>query len=206
MLEEGFTVSLATLTKLGQGCPMAGRRVLRAMIDLEVQHEPINGPTEKPASVRAAVEADEENILALVHEDIAENARHIAPLDEDKVMNMVRGATRAGNGTVGVIDAPDGTLAGMICLTPYSWWFSTNWFSLEIFNYVAQAHRKSRHAADLIKFSRWHTDQLSERLGYQVYLLSGVTAVRDASTKTSLYRRLSNFVGIFTAYPDPTIS
>lgn len=203
---EPYVVPAFTLEKLGNGCPMAGRRILRSLIDLEIEHEPINGPTEKPKTVRPAVQADEENILALVREDIAENARHIAPLDEDKVMSMVRGATRAGTGTVGVIDAPGGMLAGMICLVPFCWWWSTRWANLELFCYTAQAHRSSRHAADLIKFSRWCTDQLSEKLGYQVYLLSGVTATKDAHIKTSLYRRLSNFVGIFTAYPDPTIS
>lgn len=200
---QDYIVSLATLTKLGQGCPMAGRRVLRAMIDLEIEHEPINGPTQKPASVRAAVEADEENIMALVREDIAENARHIAPLDEDKVMNMVRGATRGGNGTVGVIDAPDGTLAGMICLTPAVWWWSTQWASTENFCFVSKIYRKSGHAVDLIKFSRWHTDQLSAKLGYQVYLLSGVTASQEVHAKTAMYRRHSNFVGAFFAYPHP---
>ncbi len=203
MLEEGYVVSKATLEKLGDGCPVAGRRILRCMIDLEIEHEPINGPTEKPRNVRAAVEADEENILALVREDIEENARHIAPLDEDKVMSMVRGATRAGNGAVGVIDAPDGTLAGMICLTPGIWWWSTQWANTENFCFVSKTYRKSNYAVDLIKFSRWHTDQLSAKLGYQVYLLSGVTATQEIYGKAAMYRRHSNLVGAFFAYPYP---
>lgn len=201
-----YVVPHATLVKLGHGDPKKGRRALRSMIDLEIEHEPINGPTQKPDNVRVAVRDDEANILALARAEIEENANHIAPLSEDKIMNMVLGATRSGHGVVGVIDAPDGTLAGQICLVPYAWWFSANWFNVDMFTYVSQAHRSSHYAADLIKFARWHTDQLSEKLGYQVYLLSGVTATRDVHAKASLYRRLSNFVGIFCVYPDVSIS
>jgi hypothetical protein len=70
--------------------------------------------------------------------------------------------------------------------------------------FVGPAHRKSHYAADLIKFSRWFVDTMSARLGYRVFLLSGVTATRKARAKAALYRRLSNYVGIFCCYPDPT--
>lgn len=202
---EPYIVPISTLEKLGNGCPMAGRRILRSLIDLEVEHEPINGPTEKPKTVRPAVQADEENILALVREDIAENARHIAPANEDKIMDAVRGATRKGMGTIGVIDTQDG-LAGMICLQPCSWWWSAEWYVFEQWNFVAKRHRKSRYATDLIQFSKWFVDAMSEQVGYRVTLLSGVTAVHQVHSKVALYRRLSNYVGAFYAYPNPAIS
>lgn len=202
--EGGYYVAPEILARLGGGDVSVGRKALRAILDIEAAHAPIMGPTEKPASVRAAVQADEPAILDMIRLDIAENARHIAPLDEESAMAQIHVATREGKATVGVIDAPDG-LAGMVCLTPYRWWWSKAWFLQEVFLYVAPQHRNSRHVADLVKFSRWVSDDLSARCGYRIFLLSGVTATRAARAKIAIYRRLSNYIGIFCAYPDPTI-
>lgn len=117
-------------------------------------------------------------------------------------MEIVTSATRDLHATIGVIDGPDG-LVGMICLVPYAWWWSEAWFVAEFWNYVHPAHRSSRHAADLIKFSRWVADDMTARLGYRVFLISGVMATKDARGKTALYRRLLNWCGGTFVYPQP---
>lgn len=200
MTEEGYLVSPEMLAKLGKGDSKAGRRALRAMIDLEIAHEPINDPTEKPLNVRAAVEADEEAIMRLIREDIAENASRIAPLDEDHVRKFLK-EVFAGKATIGVIDSPNGGLSGMIAIQMANWWWGPTWALSETFCYTKSDERSITTARDLIKFSRWFADEFSARVGYRVFLLSGVTATHDAHAKVALYRRLSNYVGSFFIYP-----
>ncbi len=211
-LEEGYTVPFSVLTRLGHGDAQAGRRVLRAMIDMECDHEPIVGPTERPPNVRGAVEADEAAILDLVRVQMAEITRDVAPPDEAKIMSIVRTATTVnatavpglpgGIATVGVIDGVHG-LAGMICLVPYAWWWSDRFFVAEFWNYVRPEARGSRYGADLVRFSRWHVDVMTEKIGSQVFLISGITGTNNPREKTALYGRLLNFCGGMFVYPWP---
>ncbi len=203
MNEEGYFVPVETLAKLGGGDIIAGRKLLRALIDIEVTHEPVMGPTERPVNVRAATEEDAADIIELIRQDISENARPIAPLSEDKVKQFLSLPTSEGGPSIGVIDGPDG-IVGMIAMILVSWWWSDRWFAFEQFNFVASEHRASRHGADLLRYSRWYTDQMSVQLGYRVFLLSGVTATKDPVRKMAVYGRLSNRVGGFYCYPDPT--
>lgn len=211
-LEQGHLVPFTTLTRLGNGDAKAGRRILRAMIDLEIEHEPIVGPTARPQNVRGAVESDEAAILDLVRVQMAEITRDVAPPDEAKIMSIVRTATRpnadavrglpGGIATVGVVDGDHG-LAGMICLVPYAWWWSDRFFVSEFWNYVRPEERGSHYGADLVRFSRWHVDVMTEKVGSQVFLISGVTGTNDARGKAALYGRLLNFCGGMFVYPWP---
>lgn len=202
-MDEGYYVPPELLARLGGGDPKAGRKVLRALIDIETAHEPILGPTQKPDTVRTATPDDHDALMDLIRLDIAENALPIAPLDEDKVVKFISAPVTEGGPTIGVIDGPSG-LEGMIGLVPFNWWWATPWAVMEQWNYVRPDRRASKHGADLIRFSRWLVDDMSDRVGYRVFLLSGVTATKDAARKVALYRRLSNYVGAFFCYPDPT--
>lgn len=197
---ENYVVPHATLTKLGHGCPMAGRRVLRAMIDLEVEHEPINGPTEKPASVRAAVEADEGSILELLRLGILGNGDHIAPFDPKATLDVIQNATRKNLYSIGVI-GDSNHIEGAICLVPATWFWANEGFLVERFAFVRPEHRDFRHISALWNYAKWLTDQLNKAYGRRTFLIGGITASIDPWPKAALYRRLLNFTGGIYSYP-----
>ena len=201
-MDNGYLIPPETLSRLGNGDIKAGRRVLRLILDLECSHVPINGPTERPASVREATEADEDGILALLRADFAENARHVADPDEQRIKAFVYSATRDKDARIGVIDGPSG-IVGMIYLVPEMWWFSTDCYVAERLTYVAKEHRTARHVSDLLRFARWVVDEMSRTLGRRTYLLGSVVATRDARAKTAVFSRLMNFAGGVYCYPDP---
>ena len=202
--DRGYYVHAATLEKLGGGDAKAGRRVLRSILELETSHQPINGPTERPPDVRVATEVDEEGVLALLRLDFAENARHVAPLDEQRIKSFVYSATRDKVATLGVIDGPIGVV-GMVYLEPEVWWWATEWYVAERLTYVHPDHRSGQRVASLIKFARSFVDNMSAQLGYRVFLIGSVVATKDARTKTALFGRMLNFAGGVFAYPDPAV-
>ncbi len=144
--------------------------------------------------------------MRLLAEDFAENARHVAPFDPQRVQSWIEAATREHDATIGVIEANAG-LAGLIYLVPESWWWSSpdQWYIAEKLTFVSPRHRGAgRHVAELVKFARWFVDTMSARLGYPVYLIGSVVATKDARAKTLLFSRLLNFGGGIYIYPDPT--
>lgn len=199
-MSEDYLVPAATLAKLGNGDVKAGRRILRAMIDIEVEHEPINGPTEKPVNVRAAVAADEEAIMALLMTDLEENARLINPVCEPNITEFVKQAIRDNIATIGVVDGAHGLVA-LISIGLEKYWWTDHWSLAERVTFVHPDHRNSTYAADLIKFSKWFADGMSARLGYTVYLTASVAAPRDAYRKAALYGRSMCFMGGMYVYP-----
>lgn len=202
--DEGYLVPAETLAKLGGGDVKTGRRVLRMMIDLEVTHAPIPSPTPKPENVRAATTADELSILHLMRLDIAENAAHIAPLSEPRLLEFVQTATRDFKATIGVIGAP-GHIEGLIYLTPEQWWWSEEWCLAERVSIVHPAHRGSRHAIDLLRFARWFVEVMRHNPEVQIYLLASVVATKNALAKQVLFGRMLTRIGSVFAHPDPTI-
>lgn len=201
--EAGCFVSAAVLAKLGDGDVKAGRRVLRALIEIESTHAPINGPTERPANVRAAGVADEVSLVDLVRLDVLENASHIAPIDEKRIWQFIQRATRDRIATIGVIGAP-GHVEGMVYLIPAQWVWSQEWFIEERLTVVHPDHRKSRHAGDLLLFARWSADFTASQSGLRVRLVGTVAATRRGLAKQAIFGRYLNRIGGIYAYPDPT--
>lgn len=200
---NAYTISPETLTRLGNGDMKAGRRILRAIIDLEMSHAPVNGPTPRPDCVRAATQADEDSILLLLREDFAENARHVAPMDEQRIRSFVEAATRERLATIGVIDGPSGVI-GLIYLIAEQWWWSDTWYVSERLTFVSAGHRTTgRHVSNLVRFARWFVDDMAGRLGYPVFLIASVVATQDARPKTALFGRMLNVAGGIFIYPDP---
>lgn len=206
---EGYLVSDETLARLGNGDVKRGRRELRMMLADTREPKVHVGPTDYPTradgsrTVRFAGPADEQAILALVLLDHAENAAEIAPLDEDRILEHIRAGTEKKGGILGVVDGPDGTPVGTVCLMPYQWWFSKAYCVQEIWNFVHPDHRRSNHAADLIQFTKWVSDEWTRQFGYRVFTLTGVTATKRVREKIRLYRRVLTPVGAFFVYPTP---
>lgn len=210
-LQDDYTVPHAMLVKLGRGDAMAGRRLLRTLIDIEVVHEPINGPTPKPDNVRLATIADEASLVELLRLDVAENAAHIAPSDDEALFTLVQAATRdihnlgPAKPSIGVIGSP-GQIEGAIFLQLQRWfWSSEHWFVEERLTAVRPDCRKSRHAADLIRFARWFVDAMSEHTDVRVRLVLSVVATVGAGPKQAFFGRMLNRVGAIYSYPAPDL-
>jgi hypothetical protein len=200
--QDDYTVSHDTLVRLGRGDAAAGRRFLRTLIDVESIREPHTGPVERPPTVRLANQGDEAGILRLLRLDHAENAAMVAPFDALHVKSFVEAATRERGATIGVIDGPDGVVA-MVYLVPEVWWFCADWYVAERLLYVDPEHRRSRHAANLLDFSRSFVDAMSRDLGYRVFLVSSVVGTRDVDKKTALFGRMMTRAGGVFVYPTP---
>ena len=197
---DGFYLSPDVLIKLGNGNPYSGKKTLRALIDMEMSSVPVNGPTERPPNVHAATVADEEAILNLIRVDIAENASHIAPLSEKRILEFVQNATRDHRATIGVI----GRVEGLIYLQPEQWFWSEDWFIAERLTVVHPDKRVSRHGSDLLKFAKWFVDEMRSKSGLRVFLLANVVATKESLRKRAMFGRSLNCIGSVFAYPNPT--
>lgn len=200
--DGGCYIPREVLERLGNGDVKRGRRELRLLLADLQEPKTINGPTEKPATVRVATEADEPALLELLLVDLAENAKHIAPPNHERILETVRVGTRHQLGIVGVVDGPDGKPVAACCLIPVQWWWSQARYVQEVFLFVHPEHRQSHHAVNLLQFEKWVVDAWSEGFGYRVFLLAGVTATSKVEEKVRLYRRFMNPVGQFFCYPN----
>jgi hypothetical protein len=201
-LEVDFVVHHATLLKLGHGDATAGRRLLRTLIDVHVTHDPPRGPIPRPPTVRIATEADEDGIIELLRMDHAENASMVAPFDEAHVRTFVYAATRERIDTIGVIDGTD-CLAGLVRLTPESWWFSPTWYVAERLLFVHPQYRRGTKARDLLKFAMSFVDDMTREMGSTVFLVGSVVGTADVDRKSAVYGRLMTRGGGIFIHPPP---
>lgn len=200
----GITIDPTVLADIGKGDASAGAARLRLAISDLRERKHVGGPTPRPPSVRVAIRSDEPALEELLAMEASEVGIAVAPVSLDDIQDMVRMATReVGRGVIGIIEGPEGGLVGATGLFPAKWWWSSAWYLLEQFTFVHPEHRKSRHAKDLVLFSRYAADKMTVDMGYPVYLLHGITATSDADRKVRLLQRLSNYVGSFFLYPWP---
>jgi GNAT superfamily N-acetyltransferase len=200
----GMNISEEVLARFGGGDASNGRRELRALLALSQDRPDVVGPVAKPASVRMAKAADEEAALELYLMDLRANAQHVAPIDEDKCRDLIRGAF-VGRGTaIGLIDGPDGKPVGIVILQPVQWYFSQGHFLQEIVLYVHPDHRRGEHAEALMQFSKWFADEISRQCGHRWYLMCGVLGTWRIRAKSVLYARRFTQAGTVFIYPAPT--
>lgn len=204
-------ISEEELARFGRGLntngspAVAGRRELRLLLALDREGPAFSGPTKKPDTVRLAGPKDEAACLELWLQDLRAHAEHIAPIDEDKVMANIQVGTRRRGGYTAVIDDKDGKPVALLVLHPLQWHWSQGWFMQEMVNYVAPDHRRSRHAADLIDFAKWVSDEHSRHAGFKLYLLCGVLGTWRIRAKAALYRRRVQMAGVCCIYPSPPV-
>jgi hypothetical protein len=198
--DGGLYVTHEALTRFGGGDARIGRKELRAMLAAEREGVLYSGPTENPKTVRVAGPSDEADILELLKLDLADNAAHICPIDEEKVLSHIQVGTRRRGGFVGVIGKP---AVAVVILIPRQWWWGNGWFFEELVNFVHPDHRKSNHASDLIDFAKWASDFQTRGYGYRVWLLCGVLGGWRVHSKIKLFRRKACQVGAFFLYPSP---
>lgn len=144
---------------------------------------------EKPKNVRMAREDEEDQIYDLLMRLYDENA--LFPLDENKVRNTIRLATKRQGGVIGVIDGPTG-IEGSVGLSIAEWWYSSqSWHLSEYWNFVREDCRNSNHAKDLISFAKW----CAEQMGLPLHM--GIITTHRTAAKERLYRRVLPKVGAY---------
>lgn len=201
--DGSMVISREQLEAFGSGDAKRGRRELRSMLAVSQDREVSNGPTALPTTVRIAGEADESAVLELLLADIRENGANVARVTPERILAHIRIGTRRQGGFVGVIDGPDRKPVAVTILVPIQWWFSEQYFVLELVTYVHPDHRRSSHINDLLSFQRWVVDQWTVEWGYRVYLQTGILTTDRVWSKISLYRRRFRQSGAAFLYPYP---
>lgn len=202
--EDGdLVITRAELERFGNGDARAARKEIRAMLMAEVERKVPQGPTERPKSVRFATIHDEPAVFELVMAEMREVAEPVAPISEDKVIELIKRGTRGKLGFVGVIDGPDGVPVAVSVLVADQWAWSQQYLLQSIIHYVHPDHRKSHHIDALLQFEAWLVDEWSKTWGYRVHLLSSVMSTRRIRSKMLLWERKFTRLGAFFIYPPP---
>ena len=199
----GFTIDQAVLADIGKGDAAAGTARLRlAIADLRMR-KPVMGPTERPDNVRLAGRADEPEIEALLMTQVKEMGNAFGEPSLPDIQDILRVATREeGKGIIGVIEEGSEIVATIgLYFTKWAW--TRNMRIGDQFLFVHPDHRKSRHASKLITFAKWTSDQLSDRMGYRVYLVLGITTTHDTDRKGRMMQKNANYFGGAFIYPHP---
>ena len=150
-----------------------------------------------PATVRKATEADEPALFDLLMELYKDNGVGIAPRPQD-VREAIRAGTREQAGIlIGVIDGPDGTLIGSICIVPATWWYSSvSWYLAERWLFVLPEWRKGRSLHDdLFQYARCYQQLCETATGMSWPLVTSVTSFKRLAAKMRLWRRYGRLVG-----------
>lgn len=194
-LPDAYTVPPETVARLG------GPAQVRLLLADARARAPLSDRVEAPASVRLATIRDEPAILDLLLEDLDENATKVAAISVSRIMAQIHMGTRQKGGFVGVIDDADGQPIAVAILIPTEWWFSQSVFLQEVVLFVSSAARKGNAGRDLLQWECWMAGRMTDDLGYQIFVLAGVTATQRGSAKMRLYGRKMNQVGAFYVYP-----
>ena len=154
-------------------------------------------PGRKPDNVRIATPRDVEPILELMIE--AHSEVGMSPLNKEKVCRRIITAVERDKAIAGVIDGPNGIEAS-VGLMLAQWWYSDEFHIEDVWNFVAPAHRASRHAQNLLNFSKWFADEI------QIPLLMGILTTEKTLEKERLYeRRLPKVGALFMYRPQPKV-
>ena len=141
--------------------------------------------------VRIATEGDEAdiyNLLMLQHRECG-----LFNFSDRKVRSVMQNGTRQNGGIVGVVDGANGVEA-TIGLTITQPWYSDDWHLSELWNFVHPAHRKDGHAAKLVNFSKWCSDNMT------LPLFIMAIANKRTEAKMRLYNRMVPKTGTMFLY------
>ncbi|MDE3116279.1 MAG: hypothetical protein KGL26_11810 [Pseudomonadota bacterium] len=202
--DGSLVISAEQLERVWPGDAKWARKQLRLLLaDLKTP-KPIMRPTAHPgAHVRPITPMDELGILELLRLGHEESFKHIGPMNQRKVEELIMAASRAKGGLACAIDGADGLPVATAGLQLCQWYSSEQWFLQEVWNFVHPDHRRSSHAADLLAWEKWCGDNFTERFGYEVYVVGGVTSPKKQRQKVRLFGRHVNMIGATFIYPLP---
>jgi len=149
-------------------------------------------PAVEMPRVRAATPDDFPQILQMCRSLHEENG--ISHVDWTHVAGVMMNGINGEGAIIGVIGEP-GKVEGMIYLQMSRFWYSTDTFLEELFNYVRPEFRRSNNAKALIDFAKSAANR------FDVPLLIGIISNHRTEEKIRLYqRRLGEKAGAFFLY------
>lgn len=151
-----------------------------------------------PSNVVLAKPGDEKAVfdfLLLLAED-----NGLFNVDSGKSIDMIMRATHGDKSSIGLIRDYKGTIEAASMLALETFWYSSQWYLSEYFNFVHPLHRKSRHAASLLKFQKDFSDKMSKALGQRVGLITGVLTRKRLEPKIRMFQRKYPQVGALFSY------
>jgi hypothetical protein len=172
------------------------------------EFQPPRKPTRRPLSVRIARPDEGQKIFDTLMLLAEENA--LAPVSEEKVRGMIarcRGPEpgQYRDGVIGLIDAPDGSIAATVGIIMGQWWYTNAWHCEEVWSFVHPDHRDhlkeggENYAESLIDFSKWWGEQMGNPV------LMGVLSTHRTLGKIRLYSRKIPLVGALYLWRGPNV-
>ncbi len=132
------------------------------------------------SEVKMATPEDTEPMMVLLREMHAENG--IAPLDEEKVRQVLIRGLMGHRAIIGVIRGKSGIEAS-VGLYIGNWWYSGDEHVEDLWSFVSEPYRRSEHAKALLQWAK-HASTFLERP-----LLMGVLSSERTAAKIKLYER-----------------
>ena len=148
--------------------------------------------TEKPLNVRPAQRGDEKNLFDFLC--VAHKENGVYSMNEKKVCEMINAGAQDRETIIGIIDAPDGTIAASFGGYFAQWWYTDEWHIEECWDFVHPDHRRSSYAKDILQYSKWLSDQM------KMPIHNGIMTASRFEAKTRLFRRQMPQVGAAFAY------
>lgn len=153
-----------------------------------------------PDGVRIITTADEKRIFDLCCMAHGENG--FGQMDETMVKDVIHKAALRQGCIIAAIDGPE-NIEAMLGLWPAKLWYCTddpqNWYWRDMFFYVHPLHRRSRHAATLFRFARWHEEKMQQPVILELMPRDGF------EEKDKLFGRFGHRIGSAFAMGDLTV-
>lgn len=143
---------------------------------------------EKPADVRLAVPEDRDALVDLTTRLHGENGLFSLSLTKrDALLDRYYNRDRAIIGVIGEVGNPVGTIYLSLSQPEYT----DDWCLVEAWNYVAEAHRHSTHAKNLISYAKFVSTEM------RLPLVIGILSNHRTEAKVRLYERVLERAGAF---------
>ena len=126
----------------------------------------MQAPLQKPNSVRIATVGDWHKLFTFLMELDRFNNDTGLKVNPMRVAHVVDECCRGKGGIAGIIDAPDGSIAGSIGIRAGQPWWSDDWELSEYWLFVRPEYRKgTNYGRDLFRFAAWHREDISRTTG-----------------------------------------
>lgn len=151
-----------------------------------------------PKTVRVARQDDEPAIFDLLMALYKDNGLGVAPRAADLRDNIRAGTRNPQSGVIiGIIDGPNGTAKGSVCLVPQSHWFnSAEWFLSERWLFLRPEFRLEHgHVDALFDFMVAYQAMAEESTGQKWPIVTSVSSLKRLDAKMRLWGRRAKLIG-----------
>jgi hypothetical protein len=147
-------------------------------------------------TIRLAGPEDEDKLFDLLLGLEIDNGFLDVPRSDARVRLHIELGTRQKGGIHGVIDGPDGRLAGSIGIIPNQFWYSEAWFYQELWLFVRPEYRKGTGYADELRgwASKVKRD-FEAGAGQEVPFFTSVSSRKRLDLKIRWWRRWGEQTG-----------